>query len=115
VIWNYVTGSPCKFDESTGISDTAQLATMVRMVSSDFTVKEEPLKVLPLKRQTKGEDIYNTFETCAMEISLPLQKLSVIATDGAPGMLDSINGFITSARRMNPFRTFYLVTVFSTR
>lgn len=38
-----------QFDESTDISDTAQLAIMVRMVFSDFTVKEELLKVLPMK------------------------------------------------------------------
>jgi hypothetical protein len=63
---------------------------MVRMMFSDFTVKEELLKVLPMKRQTKGEDIYNTFKTFAMKISLPLHKLSAIVTDGAPGMLGSI-------------------------
>jgi hypothetical protein len=55
-----------QFDESTDISDTAQLATMVRMEFSDFTVKEELLKALSMKRQTKGEDIYNTFKTYAM-------------------------------------------------
>jgi hypothetical protein len=55
-----------QFDESTDISGTAQLATMVRMVFSDFTVKEELLKVSPVKRQTKCEDIYNTFKTYAM-------------------------------------------------
>jgi hypothetical protein len=40
-----------QFDESTNISDAAQLLIMARMVFSDFTVKEEPLKVLPMKRQ----------------------------------------------------------------
>jgi hypothetical protein len=78
-----------QFDESTDISDTAPLAIMMRMVFSDFTVKEELLKVLPMKRQTRGEDIYNTFKIYAMEISLPLHKLSAIATVGAPGMLCS--------------------------
>jgi hypothetical protein len=55
-----------QFDELTNISDTAQLAIMMRMVFSDFTVKEELLKVLSMKRQTKGEDICNTFKTYAV-------------------------------------------------
>jgi hypothetical protein len=73
------------------------------MVFSDFTVKEELLKVLAMKRQTKGQDIYNIFKTCAMEISLPLHKLSAIATDGAPGMLGSINGFIALCKKDKSF------------
>lgn len=38
-----------QFDESTDISDTAQLAVMIRMVFSNFTVKESLLKILPMK------------------------------------------------------------------
>jgi hypothetical protein len=38
-----------------------------------------------------------------MEISLPLHKLSVIATDGAPGMLGSINGFIALCKKDESF------------
>jgi hypothetical protein len=59
-----------------------------------------------MKRQTKGEDIYNTFETYAMEISLPLHKMSAIATDGAPGMLGSINGFIHLCKKDTTFPDF---------
>ncbi|XP_021928903.1 general transcription factor II-I repeat domain-containing protein 2A-like [Zootermopsis nevadensis] len=92
-----------QFDESTDVSDTAQLAIMVRMVFSDFSVKEELLKVLPIKRQTKGENIYNTFKTYAMEITLPLHKLSAIATDVVPGMLGSVNGFIALCKKDESF------------
>jgi hypothetical protein len=95
-----------QFDESADISETAQLATMVRMIFSDFTVKEELLKVLSMKRQTKGEDIYNTFKTYAMEISSRLHKVSAIATDGAPGMLGSINGFIELCKKDGSFLDF---------
>ncbi|GFT07526.1 DUF4371 domain-containing protein [Nephila pilipes] len=71
-----------QFDESIDIADTAQLAVMVRMVFIDFTVKEELLKILPMKGQTTGEDIYKTFITYASLINMPLQKLSAITTDG---------------------------------
>lgn len=38
-----------QFDESTDKPDTAQVAVMMRMVFGDFTVKEELLKILPIK------------------------------------------------------------------
>ena len=57
-----------QFDESTDISDTAQLAVMVRMVFSNFTVKEDMLQILPMKGQTRDEDIYNKFRTYAKSI-----------------------------------------------
>ena len=48
-----------QFDESTDISDTAQLAVMVRMVFSNFTVKEDMLQILPMKGQKRGKYIQN--------------------------------------------------------
>jgi hypothetical protein len=39
------------------------------MIFSDFTVKEELLKVLHMKRQTKGYPFYNRLKTLPMEIS----------------------------------------------
>uniref|UniRef100_K7GCV0 Uncharacterized protein n=1 Tax=Pelodiscus sinensis TaxID=13735 RepID=K7GCV0_PELSI len=88
-----------QFHESTDISDTAQLAVMVRMVFSDFTIKEELLKVLPMKGRTKGEDIYNLFKSYATSISMPLHKLSAITTDGAPAMMGCTNGFIALCKK----------------
>ena len=41
-------------DESTDVSDTAQLAIIVRGVTSDFEVVEELLDVCPMKGTTKG-------------------------------------------------------------
>lgn len=46
-----------QFEESIDILDTTQLAVMVRLVFSNFTVKEDLLQILPTKGQTKGEDI----------------------------------------------------------
>uniref|UniRef100_K7FGN3 HAT C-terminal dimerisation domain-containing protein n=1 Tax=Pelodiscus sinensis TaxID=13735 RepID=K7FGN3_PELSI len=69
-----------QFNESTDILDTEQLAVMVRMEFSDFTVKEELLKLLPMK-------------------GMPLYKLSVITTDGAPAMMGSTNGFIALCKK----------------
>ena len=61
-----------QIDESIDISDTAQLAVMVRMVFSNFAVKEDMLQILPMKGQTSGEDIYKTFRTYSKSINMPL-------------------------------------------
>ncbi|XP_023232148.1 zinc finger BED domain-containing protein 5-like [Centruroides sculpturatus] len=95
-----------QFDESTDISDTAQLAVMVRMVFSDFTVKEDLLKILPMKGRTTGEDIYKIFITYAKSIDMPLQKLSAITTDGAPAMVGNVNGFIALCIKDKSFPNF---------
>ena len=95
-----------QFDESTDISDTAQLAVMVRMVFSNFTVKEDMLQILPMKGQTRDEDIYNTFRTYAKSINMPLHKLSVITTDGAPAMVGKNKGFIALCKKDESFSNF---------
>ncbi|KAG8227615.1 hypothetical protein J437_LFUL011165 [Ladona fulva] len=69
------------------------------MVFNDFTVKEELLKILPLKKRTRGEDIYNIFKTNAAEIGLPLKKLSAITTDAASTMKGRTNGFAAVCKK----------------
>lgn len=48
-----------QMDKSTDVTNISQLAICVKMVFSDFTTKEEFLKVLPLKGSTRGEDIFS--------------------------------------------------------
>ncbi|XP_035215021.1 zinc finger BED domain-containing protein 5-like, partial [Stegodyphus dumicola] len=75
-----------QMDESADVTNISQLAICVKMVFSDFTTKEEFLKVLPLKGSTRGEDIFSTFKKYITDVKLPVQKLSSITTDGAPAM-----------------------------
>ena len=89
-----------QFDESTDISDTAQLAIMVRIVFSNFTVKEDTLQILPMKGQTRGENIYKTFRTYAKSINMHLHKLSAITTGGAPAMVGKIKRFIAVCKKV---------------
>ncbi|XP_057667237.1 tigger transposable element-derived protein 1-like [Diorhabda carinulata] len=46
-------------DESTDLSDKAQLAVFIRGIDKEFTVTEELLTLQPLKATTTGEDIFN--------------------------------------------------------
>lgn len=54
-------------DESTDISDTAQLLVFIRMVFGDFTSKEELLGMISLKERTRGVDIFNGFKSLLNE------------------------------------------------
>uniref|UniRef100_H2ZWQ1 DUF4371 domain-containing protein n=1 Tax=Latimeria chalumnae TaxID=7897 RepID=H2ZWQ1_LATCH len=74
-------------DESCDMQDKPQLAIFVRTVSDDCAVREELLDVVPLKERTRGLDIKEALMSMVAKTSLPLQKLTSIATDGAPSML----------------------------
>ncbi|GBP09324.1 General transcription factor II-I repeat domain-containing protein 2A [Eumeta japonica] len=54
-------------DESTDLSDTAQLAIFIRGVDKEFTVTEELLALQPLKGTTTGEDIFNEVQKMAKQ------------------------------------------------
>ncbi|CAI6372283.1 unnamed protein product [Macrosiphum euphorbiae] len=93
------------FDESTDISDTAQLVIFVRGVNESFQITEEMLKLISLKGTTKGEDIFH-----AVENNLDLEIISGISTDGAPAMVGKEKGAIKllidkieSTRKTNNF------------
>ena len=47
-----------QFDESTDMTDTAQLCIFIRMVFNDMSAKEEFLTIISLKGKSRGEDIY---------------------------------------------------------
>lgn len=101
----------CKFfslqlDESTDISDTAQLCVIIKMVFNDFTTKEEFLMLLPLKGRTQGKDIYDAFINFASGSQLPLKKLAAIITDGAPAMVGNKNGFVALCMANDEFPRF---------
>ncbi|MGL6121402.1 MAG: hypothetical protein ACRC0V_12975 [Fusobacteriaceae bacterium] len=95
-----------QFDESLDICNTAQLAVCIRMVFADFSIKEEFLKLLPMKNQTRGEDIFNVFKNFAEESCMPLKKVSAIITDGAPAMIGKYSGFLAFCRKYPSFSQF---------
>ncbi|GFW70639.1 uncharacterized protein TNCV_1624711 [Trichonephila clavipes] len=83
-----------QFDESTDISDIAQLCIFVRIVFEDMTSKEELLTTIPLKGQTRGQIIYNSFKKFIDKTGFPIYKLVSITTDGASAMVGNRIGFI---------------------
>ena len=80
-------------DESTDITDTAQLVVFIRGVTDEFQIKEEFLDLASMKSTTTGEDL--TLEVLKMtkKFQLDPKKLSGPTTDGAPAMIGKHKGF----------------------
>ncbi|XP_059530961.1 general transcription factor II-I repeat domain-containing protein 2-like isoform X8 [Myotis daubentonii] len=56
--------------------------------------KEELLGLLPLRGQTRGEDIANAVIECIEKHHIPLDKIVSISTDGSKSMTSVRNGFV---------------------
>lgn len=82
-------------DESTDVTDTAQLCIFVRGVDENFHISEELLALVPMKDTTKGCDIYREVKNILEKFNLNMEKLHGISTDGAPAMVGSKQGAVS--------------------
>lgn len=103
-------------DESVDNS-TAQLMIIIRMVFDDFSTNEELLTLLPLKTTTRGihnsqfnSFIYNVVKNYFVEKKVPLEKLVLVITHGAPAMTGRHAGFMRSAKVIQTSQNFYTTT-----
>ncbi|XP_060754276.1 general transcription factor II-I repeat domain-containing protein 2-like [Neoarius graeffei] len=93
-------------DKSVDKTSTAQLMVFIRMVFSDFTVKEEMLTLLPLKTTTRAVDIYEAIKRYFTEKNIPLQKLVSVTTDGVPAVTGCHSDLIACCRSDPDFPRF---------
>lgn len=80
-------------DESTDVTDNAQLCVWVRFPKEN-TFQEEMLCLLPLLGQTRGEDILNALSGFFETNNLSWSKLASVCTDGAPSMRGKEKGLV---------------------
>ncbi|XP_062422358.1 general transcription factor II-I repeat domain-containing protein 2-like [Pungitius pungitius] len=85
-------------DESTDISDIAQLSIFIRGVDSSLSVTEEFLALRPMHGTTTGHDLYEEVSRCVNEMELPWEKLVGLTTDRAPAMCGHRSGLVAKIR-----------------
>ncbi|XP_016898365.1 general transcription factor II-I repeat domain-containing protein 2-like [Cynoglossus semilaevis] len=81
-------------DESTDITDTAQLTIYLRGVDSNFEVTEELLTVIPMHGRTTANEISRHLCDAIENAGLPWKRFVGITTDGAPSMTGRKNGLV---------------------
>ena len=86
-------------DETTDITNTAQLAIFVRGITAEFDSTEELLSLQAMHGTTKGEDLFVQVISAMNQFQLPFEKLSGLATDGAPAMVGGQKGLTALIRR----------------
>ena len=85
-------------DESTDMTDTAQLAIFIRGVDSDLRVTEEILDIKSMHGTTTGKDIFENVCQSVTDMKLPWDKLIGLTTDGAPAMCREKSGLVGRMR-----------------
>ncbi|KAI3353881.1 hypothetical protein L3Q82_005096 [Scortum barcoo] len=85
-------------DESTDISDIAQLSVFIRGVDSSLNVTEELLALRTMHGTTTGHDLYEEVSKCVNEMELPWENLVGLTTEGAPAMCGHKSGLVAKIR-----------------
>lgn len=80
-------------DESSDVNDTEQTAPLCRYVNSDGP-QEELIELIPLKGQTRGQDICEAVVSCLKAKGINTTHLVSVSTDGAPSMRGAQKGFV---------------------
>ncbi|XP_070761850.1 general transcription factor II-I repeat domain-containing protein 2-like [Enoplosus armatus] len=85
-------------DESTDITDVAQLAIFIRGVNETLTVSEEFLELVPMTDTTTAEDIFSSVVGALDRVGVDWSRAVSLATDGAPSMIGKKAGVVTKFR-----------------
>lgn len=81
-------------DESTDLTDTAQVTIFIRGVDVHFNKIEELAALYPLKDTTCSRDFLGAVTSTLNRFSLQLNNLSGLTTDGAPAMVGKHEGLV---------------------
>lgn len=85
-------------DESTDITDVAQLAIFIRGVDETLTVTEEFLELVPMTDTTTANDIFSSLVGALDRVGVDWARAVSLATDGAPSMIGKKAGVVTKFR-----------------
>ncbi|GFQ80118.1 general transcription factor II-I repeat domain-containing protein 2 [Trichonephila clavata] len=81
-------------DESTDVSDTAQVLIYIRGVDKSYEVHEELLDMYSIHGTTTGRDIFKGVEMAINQKNLRWKNLKCITTDGGKNMSGKDKGVV---------------------
>ena len=90
-----------QIDESTDISNHAQLIAFIRVIDEDAIINQF-LCCKQLPTTTKCQDIFDEITICLEKYGLSWDLCVGICTDGAPSMVGSVKGFASLVEKQNP-------------
>lgn len=94
--------APCyaiALDESCDIVDDEQMSIFVRFYDNDSEMfREELLTILPLKGNTRGEDLFKAIDEFITKSNISYDKMVSLSTDGAPAMIGKEKGVVKRIR-----------------
>ncbi|KAM4562536.1 general transcription factor II-I repeat domain-containing protein 2-like [Odontesthes bonariensis] len=88
-------------DESTDVTDTAQLAIFIRGVDAALNVTEEFVSVVPMTDTTTANDVFVSLVGALDNLEVDWSRAVSVATDGAPSMVGRKAGVVVKARGLN--------------
>ncbi|XP_060765882.1 general transcription factor II-I repeat domain-containing protein 2A-like [Neoarius graeffei] len=98
-------------DESTDVTDTAQLAIFIRGVDASLHVTEEFVSIVPLTDTTTANDVFVSLVGALDNLEVDWSRAVSVATDGAPSMVGRKAGVVVKlrekVREANPDQVFW--------
>lgn len=85
-------------DESTDVTDIAQLAIFIRGVDETLTITEELLELVPMTDTTTADDIFSSLVGVLDKVGVDWSRAVSLATDGVPSMVGRKAGVATKFR-----------------
>lgn len=90
-------------DESTDVTDNAQLLVYVRFIHQGTKeLCEDLLGIATLETHTRGQDIYEALKEMLRKRKIDIKQVVSITTDGAPAMVGKEKGAVTRLKEDNP-------------
>ncbi|XP_076049324.1 SCAN domain-containing protein 3-like [Oratosquilla oratoria] len=90
-----------QLDESTDVSDNAQLLVYVRYQGKS-DIEEDFLFCKRMETTTTGEDLFKLVDSFIKEEGLRWDQCFSVYSDGAPAMLGARQGFTARVKQVNP-------------
>ena len=85
-------------DESTDVTDIAQLAIFIRGVNETLKITEELLELVPMTDTTTADDIFSALVGALDKAGVDWSRAISLATDGAPSMVGRKAGVASKFR-----------------